>query len=109
MKIRNWRLAATLLQAGIAMPALAQQQPQALPPVTPGMMPDVAILGPQYIPASEANFLQDEDILIDVAGGNVAKAFPGLSPTVYEIGQVGASPYLTICRASSLAAVNAVL
>ena len=42
----------------------------------PGMMPYTAILEPQFVPAAEASFLQDDDILIGVARGNVAKAFP---------------------------------
>ena len=39
-------------------------------------MPYVAILDPQFVPASEATFLRDDDTLIGVAHGNVAKAFP---------------------------------
>lgn len=42
----------------------------------PGMMPYVAILEPQFVSTPEAGFLQDDDILIGVASGNVAKAFP---------------------------------
>ena len=40
------------------------------------MLPYTAILDPQYVPAAQATFLQDEDILIGVAVGRVAKAFP---------------------------------
>jgi hypothetical protein len=40
------------------------------------MQPYVAILSPQFIPAAEATFMDDGDILIGVAFGNVAKAFP---------------------------------
>jgi Protein of unknown function (DUF3179) len=58
----------------LATPAPAQTQTQPQPP--PGMMPYVAILEPQFVPASEAGFLQDDDTLIGVARGNVAKAFP---------------------------------
>ncbi len=39
-------------------------------------MPYVAILDPQFVSASEASFLQDDDTLIGVARGNVAKAYP---------------------------------
>ena len=39
-------------------------------------MPYVAILEPQFVPASEAGFLQDDDILIGVARGSVARAYP---------------------------------
>jgi len=41
-----------------------------------GMMPYLAILQPRFVPAAEASFLQDDDILIGVARGNVAKAYP---------------------------------
>lgn len=40
------------------------------------MMPYAAILDPQFVPASEAGFLQNEDTVLGVAHGNVAKAFP---------------------------------
>jgi quercetin dioxygenase-like cupin family protein len=56
----------------VALPAPAQAAPQ----TPPGMMPYVAILEPQFVPAPEAGFLQDDDILIGVARGGVAKAFP---------------------------------
>jgi quercetin dioxygenase-like cupin family protein len=60
------------LLAGIAMPALAQTQPQ----TPPGMMPYTAILDPQFVSAANADFLHDDDIVIGVARGSVAKAFP---------------------------------
>jgi hypothetical protein len=52
VKIRKWYIVATLLQAGVAMPVLAQTQPQ----TPPGMLPYTAILDPQFIPASQASF-----------------------------------------------------
>jgi hypothetical protein len=76
VKIGNRYIVATLLQAGIAMPALAQTQPATQPQTPAGMMPYTAILDPQFVSASEASFLQEDDILIGVARGNVAKAFP---------------------------------
>jgi Protein of unknown function (DUF3179) len=57
-------------------PAQTQTQPQTQPQTPPGMMPYVAILDPQFVPASEASFLQDDDTLIGVTHGHVAKAFP---------------------------------
>jgi quercetin dioxygenase-like cupin family protein len=48
----------------------------AYPQTPPGMMPYVAILDPQFVRAAEAGFLEDDDTLIGVARGNVAKAFP---------------------------------
>jgi hypothetical protein len=40
------------------------------------MMPYTAILEPQFVPTHDAAFLQDDDILIGVAHGSVAKAYP---------------------------------
>jgi len=67
VRIRNWYVVTAILQAAISLPAVAQVQ---------GMMPYVAILDPQFVSASDAGFLQDDDVLIGVARGNVAKAFP---------------------------------
>lgn len=39
-------------------------------------MPYTAILDPQFVPAAQANFLQEYDTLIGVAHGTVAKAYP---------------------------------
>jgi len=41
-----------------------------------GMMPYVAIHKPEFVRAPEATFLQDDDILLGVTSGTVAKAFP---------------------------------
>jgi Protein of unknown function (DUF3179) len=76
VKKRNRCIVTTLLQAGIAISAFAQTPPATQPQTPPGMMPYVAILEPQYIPAADASFLQEDDILIGIASGNVAKAFP---------------------------------
>lgn len=80
---RKWFIAAALLQSGIVISAWAQAPRQAPPPppVPPGMMPYVAIQEPQSIPAAEARFLEDDDILIGVAKGNVAKAYPAADLT----------------------------
>jgi quercetin dioxygenase-like cupin family protein len=61
-----------LLLAGIAAPVLAQP---------PGMMPYTAILDPQFVPATQASFLLDDDVVIGVAHGNVSKAFPAADLT----------------------------
>ena len=64
------RLSAVLvLVARIAAPIRAQTQP-----ATP--MPYTAIHQPEFVAASEATFLQDDDILLGVVSGKVAKAFP---------------------------------
>ena len=54
--------------AGIAMTASAQ--------TPPGPMPYTAVHNPEFVAASEAAFLQDDDILLGVASGKTAKAFP---------------------------------
>jgi len=51
-------------------PARAQSPPQGTP------MPYVAIHEPEFVAASEATFLEDDDILLGVASGKVAKAYP---------------------------------
>jgi hypothetical protein len=57
-----------VLVAGVAVPAPAQT------PLAP--MPHTAIDHPEFVAASEATFLEDDDILLGVASGKVAKAFP---------------------------------
>jgi uncharacterized protein DUF3179 len=57
------------LLAGIAALLLAQS-PQST------RMPYTAIHQPEFVEASEAAFLQDDDILLGVTSGSVAKAYP---------------------------------
>ncbi len=54
--------------SGIAVPAFPQ--------TPPGMLPYTAILEPQFVSTSEATFLLGDDILIGVARGSIAKAYP---------------------------------
>jgi hypothetical protein len=54
--------------AGIATPALTQTPPPA--------MPYKAVHQPEFVAASAATFLADDDILLGVVNGRVAKAFP---------------------------------
>jgi len=64
------RISAVLvLVAGIAAPIRAQT-----PPATP--MPYTAVHQPEFVAASEVTFLQDDDIMLGVVSGKVAKAFP---------------------------------
>ena len=58
-----------VLVAGIAAPIRAQT-----PPATP--MPYTAVHQPEFVAASEVTFLQDDDIMLGVVSGKVAKAFP---------------------------------
>lgn len=54
----------------------ASRAPAAQTPAAPARMPYVAVHQPEFVPASEATFLQDDDILLGVASGTVAKAYP---------------------------------
>ena len=67
-------LVLALLLAGIA-PILAQTQQGPQPPPAPPM-PYTAIHHPEFVAASEVTFLQDNDILLGVTSGRVAKAYP---------------------------------
>jgi hypothetical protein len=53
----------------VCLPGLAAQAP-------PAMMPYVAVHEPEFVKAADATFLQDDDILLGVASGTVAKAYP---------------------------------
>jgi hypothetical protein len=68
----KWRIGAVLLlalPAGTAEFVLAQSQ-QATP------LPYTAVHQPEFVPASEATYIQDDDILLGITSGNVAKAYP---------------------------------
>jgi Protein of unknown function (DUF3179) len=67
-------LVLALLLAGIA-PIIAQTQKGTQAPPDPPM-PYTAIHHPEFVAASEATFLQDDDILLGVTSGNLAKAYP---------------------------------
>jgi hypothetical protein len=58
-----------VLLAGLEVPVLAQT-PQGTP------MPYMAIHQPEFVAASGATFLQDDDILLGITSGNVANAYP---------------------------------
>lgn len=44
-----------------------------------------AILDPRFIPASEASFLEDQDLVIGVAEGQISKAYPLRILTWHEV------------------------
>lgn len=62
-------LIALLLATGIEAPADAQA-----PQVPP--MPYKAVHQPEFVSAAQATFLQDDDVVLGVTSGNVAKAYP---------------------------------
>ena len=74
-----------LTERGAAGRAPAAQAPAAQTPAAPARMPYVAVHQPEFVPASEATFLQDDDVLLGVASGSVAKAYPA-----GDLGQHGA-------------------
>ncbi|HEY3825716.1 MAG TPA: DUF3179 domain-containing (seleno)protein, partial [Bryobacteraceae bacterium] len=78
MNIRNRNIVTTLVLAGIAVPGIAQKIPPAAtqPQTPPGMMPYTSIQEPQFVPASAANFLQDDDTVIGVVRGAITRAYP---------------------------------
>ena len=43
----------------------------------PEMMPYTTVDHPEFVPASQASFLSDTDIVVGVARRGVAKAYPG--------------------------------
>jgi hypothetical protein len=69
MKQRISAVLVLVIVAGIAA-TIRAQTPQATP------MPYTAIHQPEFVAASEATFLQDDDILLGLTSGNVAKAYP---------------------------------
>jgi hypothetical protein len=60
-------LAASLLAAGVCVAFQAPKKPS---------LPYAAIEHPEFIPASQANFMGDRDRLIGVTDGKIAKAYP---------------------------------
>jgi len=50
----------------------------------PKMMPYTAVDHPEFVPASQAAFLSDGDVLIGVSKGAIAKAYPAA-----DVGQHG--------------------
>lgn len=58
--------------------SLVAQQP---PPPPPGMMPYVAIHEPVFVAPAQAMFVFDDDLVIGVVNGKIAKAYPALDLT----------------------------
>ena len=63
-----------VLVTGAVVPAGALSPQGTQPTLAP--MPHTNVDHPEFVAASEARFLQDDDILLGVASGKVAKAFP---------------------------------
>jgi quercetin dioxygenase-like cupin family protein len=73
-------LAMPVAQAAPAKQAQAKQAQS-----TPKIMPYTAVLDPQFVPASEASFLHDDDVVIGVAHGSAARAYPGADLTQHGV------------------------
>lgn len=65
--IRNVIILAAVL--AVSGSALGQQK-------APQMLPYTTIDHPQFVPASQASFLGDTDLVIGVSGGGATKAYP---------------------------------
>lgn len=67
-----WIRTVTVLAIGatLAGSALAQKKETQ-------MLPYTTIDHPEFVPASQASFLSDGDVVIGVSGGGVNKAYPG--------------------------------
>ena len=67
--IRNITLLAIALAT--AGPTFAQQKPPQ------DRLPYTTVDHPEFVPASEASFLSDSDVVVGVSGKGVTKAYPG--------------------------------
>ena len=66
-RIRN----ATALAIALAIPAAISAQQKA-----PQMLPYTTVDHPEFVPALQANFLSNTDVVIGVSEGGVIKAYP---------------------------------
>jgi len=66
----NWK--ALVFAAGLAVSSAAFAQQKA-----PEMMPYTTVDHPEFVPAAEASFLSDTDVVVGVSSHGVAKAYPG--------------------------------
>jgi hypothetical protein len=66
---------------GVAFPARAQRG-NGNPPFPSGITP---LWEPEFVDASKAGFLRDEDIVIGVTGNGVTKAYPGAATAWHHI------------------------
>src|SRR3954469_11558738 len=67
-------IAAIVMLAGVATPAAPQTA--AAQTAAPASLPYTAVHDPQFISAAAATFMGDDDRVIGVMSGKIAKAFP---------------------------------
>jgi hypothetical protein len=72
----------TFLAALLAVVGSALGQQKA-----PPMLPYTAIDHPEFVPASQASFLGDTDLVIGVSSGGVAKAYPAADLAQHGVAQ----------------------
>lgn len=68
----SWIRTVTALAIGAALAGSALAQKEA-----PKMLPYTTIDHPEFVPASQASFLSDGDVVIGVSSRGVTKAYPG--------------------------------
>ncbi len=68
----SWVRNMTVFAVGLIVSSSAWAQSKA-----PKMLPYTTVDHPAFVPASQASFLSDTDVVIGVSSGGVAKAYPG--------------------------------
>ncbi len=68
----SWIRTVTALAIGAALAGSTIAQKEA-----PKMLPYTTIDHPEFVPASQASFLSDGDVVIGVSSRGVTKAYPG--------------------------------
>jgi len=69
--MKSWSRSGSIVAALLLAGALPVAQTASLRP-----LPYTAVHDPQFIPASDATFLNDDDRVMGVVSGAIAKAFP---------------------------------
>ena len=75
-------MVAALTMLGVAVAAVPALAQRGNPPFPAGITP---LWEPEFVEASKAGFLRDEDIVIGVTGDGVAKAYPGAATAWHHI------------------------
>lgn len=66
----NWKMFALASCLSVSSLAFAQNKASQ-------MMPYTTVDHPEFVPAAQASFLSDSDVVIGVSHGGVTKAYPG--------------------------------
>lgn len=68
----SWLRNITALAIALTVPGLSFAQQK----TAPKMLPYTTVDHPEFIPASQASFLSDTDVVVGVSGHGVTKAYP---------------------------------